>query len=504
MESRTSGKIAISLGRVTTLLLAGRGARFAIALINSIIIARVLGVERLGAYAYAMGIAALFGLLPNMGIAIIVTRSIARHPDGGTAILRTALNAQALASAATFVVIPAVAALLPRQPVPLVYVWLAAAQLTLGTLSWPYLGVLSGRARYDYVALAELISAFAGTASVVVAALLYGTPVAFLSAHVVAAMLAAVTARRLARPFLQPRDGKSISLWSLLRHGLPFGVTAAADSLYRRLDILLLGQMASTVALGLYNVAYKPTNMVVYFGTTIAGPLFPLMAREREATAPHSFRRALRGMGVLAPTMSLFLSGMAVPLLRLLYGDAFAPAAPIMVVLVWSAAAHWLYAPLSVALQARGKERWWLGALLAALMLNVAGNAWAIPRWGAIGAAGATLASEVALLSLGAVMICRYFRSLPPLRPVLVGLTATAVSGGVLWILLPGGGPLVATLTALITYTVPLMLFRVVRAKDVATVLRWIREATPAWPRRREVRPETGSREITSVSKRGD
>ena len=285
MESRTSGKIAISLGRVTTLLLAGRGARFAIALINSIIIARVLGVERLGAYAYAMGIAALFGLLPNMGIATIVTRSIARHPDGGTAILRTALNAQALASAATFVVIPAVAALLPRQPVPLVYVWLAAAQLTLGTLSWPYLGVLSGRARYDYVALAELISAFAGTASVVVAALLYGTPVAFLSAHVVAAMLAAVTARRLARPFLQPRDGKSISLWSLLRHGLPFGVTAAADSLYRRLDILLLGQMASTVALGLYNVAYKPTNMVVYFGTTIAGPLFPLMAREREAIA---------------------------------------------------------------------------------------------------------------------------------------------------------------------------------------------------------------------------
>ena len=86
----------ISLGRVTTLLLIGRAAGYVLALGNSVILARVLGVDRLGAYAYAMGVAALFGLLPNLGISTIVTRTIARDPDAGAGVVRAAVRAQAL------------------------------------------------------------------------------------------------------------------------------------------------------------------------------------------------------------------------------------------------------------------------------------------------------------------------------------------------------------------------------------------------------------------------
>lgn len=86
----------ISLGRVTTLLLLGRVAGYALALGNSVILARVLGVDRLGAYAYAMGVAALFGLLPNLGISTVLTRAIARDPDAGTGVVRAAMRAQAL------------------------------------------------------------------------------------------------------------------------------------------------------------------------------------------------------------------------------------------------------------------------------------------------------------------------------------------------------------------------------------------------------------------------
>lgn len=44
----------ISLGRVTTLLLFGRAAGYVLALANSVILARALGVDRLGTCAYAM------------------------------------------------------------------------------------------------------------------------------------------------------------------------------------------------------------------------------------------------------------------------------------------------------------------------------------------------------------------------------------------------------------------------------------------------------------------
>ncbi|MGH7395581.1 MAG: oligosaccharide flippase family protein, partial [Candidatus Methylomirabilales bacterium] len=125
----------ISLGRVTTLLLLGRAAGYVLALGNSVILARVLGVERLGVYAYAMGVAALFGLLPNLGISTILTRTIAQGPDAGAAVVRAAMRAQALLAGGVLIAIPAFAALLPGQPVPLGYVALAAAQLAVGTLS---------------------------------------------------------------------------------------------------------------------------------------------------------------------------------------------------------------------------------------------------------------------------------------------------------------------------------------------------------------------------------
>lgn len=465
----------ISLGRVTTLLLFGRAAGYVLALANSVILARALGVDRLGAYAYAMGLAALFGVLPNLGISTVVTRTIAREPETGAGIVRAAIRAQALVAGGVLLAVPAFAALLPGQPVPLGYVALAAAQLAIGTLSWPSLAVLGGRARYDRLAVAELASGAVGTAFLLAAAVLQADLAGFLWAHIGAAAVAVLVARRVARPFL-PRNGVRMPLGPLLRQAIPFGATAAVQSLYTRLDILLLGQLATTVALGLYNVAYKPTNLAVYFGATVAGTLFPLMAQASGAGPPVGFHRAVRGLGAAAPAMALAFSGLAAPLLRILYGQEFAAAATILILLAWSAAANWLYAPLGVALQARGWERWWLAGLLAALGLNAAGNLWAIPRWGAVGAAGATLASELALLGFGAFLVRRMLGVLPSCRPVLVGLGATAAGGAALWVL-GAAGPVPATLAALTVYGSLLILFRIVTSEDAALVIGWVRQA---------------------------
>lgn len=474
--------IGISLGRVTTLLLLGRAAGYALALGNSVILARILGVDRLGAYAYAMGLAALFGLLPNLGISTVVTRAIARDPDAGAGVVRAALRAQALLAGGVLIAIPAFAALLPGQPVPLGYVALAAAQLAIGTLSWPYLAVLGGQARYDSVARAELASGAAGTGFLLVAAVLRAGVAGFLWAHVGAAAVAVLVARWVARPFV-PGNGTRMRLGALFREATPFGAAAAVQSLYTRLDILLLGQLATTVALGLYNVAYKPTNLAVYFGATVAGTLFPLMAQAAGGEPPVGFHRAVRGLGAAAPAMALAFSGLAGPLLRVLYGAEFTAAAPILILLAWAAAANWLYAPLGVALQARGQERWWLASLAGALVVNAAGNLWAIPRWGAFGAAAATLASEVVLLGFGAVLVGRELGILPSCRPVLVGLGATAAGGAVLWWALEAVGPAPATLAALTVYGGLLILFRIVTSEDAAMVMGWVRQSASGWSR---------------------
>src|SRR5712692_9399241 len=158
-ESSSNAVNGISLGRATVLLILSRAGTYGLALVNSIVLARALGVDRLGAYAYAMGITGMFALLPNFGINTVVTRAFAQQPKTGAGVLAGALRLQILLAGLVGLAIPAFAAILPSQPIPLSYVALAALQLALGTLSWPYLAVLGGYARYDRVAMVELVAA---------------------------------------------------------------------------------------------------------------------------------------------------------------------------------------------------------------------------------------------------------------------------------------------------------------------------------------------------------
>lgn len=72
-----------SLGRVTTLLLLGRVVGYVLALGNSVILARTLGVDRLGIYAYATGIAALLDSCRTWGSALLLPVPLPRTQEQG-------------------------------------------------------------------------------------------------------------------------------------------------------------------------------------------------------------------------------------------------------------------------------------------------------------------------------------------------------------------------------------------------------------------------------------
>lgn len=471
----------VSYSGGTLWLLLSRVTGYAIALVNSILIARVLGVDQLGGYAYAMGLAAFFGLVPNLGVSTVVTRAVARDPSAPSGIVIAAIRLQTLLACALVPLIAAFGASLPEQPVPLGYVVLAAAQLALGTLTWPYLAVLGGRARYDRMALVELATSVAGLFSLLVVVALGGSIAAFLWAHVAVATGAIVIARFAAAPFLPVESREPYSITVLVRQGLPFSATAIVQSFYLRADIVLLGQLASSTAVGLYSAAYKPINMFVNLGGSAAGTLFPFMVQEIGTEGEARLSRIMRFYAVVAPGFALVLSGLSHVLLDLLYGANFVAAAPLLTVLAWSAVAYWLYAPVSVALQARGKERWWLVAMMGGLVLNVAGNLWAIPRWGALGAAAIMLVSETAVAGMSVWLAWRGLNMTPSALTMLAIVGAASAGCAVLWGL-QSAGAVPSTLVALMVYGGLLHLCRVVRVEDIGKVAGRFRDALTGAP----------------------
>jgi O-antigen/teichoic acid export membrane protein len=245
--------------------------------------------------------------------------------------------------------------------------------------------------------------------------------------------------------------------------------------MYTRLDVVLLGQMATRASVGLYTASYRPVNMVVSVGATLAGTLFPLMARSSPGATPVAFTRAVRGASVIAPAVALGLSGAGALVLRLLFGAEFAAGAPVLTLLAWSAVANWWYAPIAVTLQATGHERAWLSCLLVGILVNAGANAWAIPQWGAVGAAGATLVSEWLLLLLGVGMMSRLQSIRLPGRPVAASVLSITLGAAVL-LASHGLGPWLSTTAALGAYTAATIACRSVTMDDVRMVVGWMGE----------------------------
>jgi O-antigen/teichoic acid export membrane protein len=144
---------------------------------------------------------------------------------------------------------------------------------------------------------------------------------------------------------------------------------------------------------------------------------------------------------------------LAEPIAGLVGGRAFLPdAAVALAIVIW-------YLPLSYAngltqyvLIAAGRQRWLTGAFVGAFLFNVAANLVLIPRYGFVGAAWVTVASEFVLLVPFRWAAERVATGVSLLAEARAPILATALMAPVVWWLRDGVHPLAASLAGAVVY----------------------------------------------------
>jgi O-antigen/teichoic acid export membrane protein len=208
----------------------------------------------------------------------------------------------------------------------------------------------------------------------------------------------------------------------LLSESLHFGSRAWLGSvslfLNARVDQILVGVIASDVALGLYAVAVNGAEILLFLPTAIATALLPAAAREREAAGVDRSLRTFRCAAILALASIVFAAAVGWLAIPAVFGAEFRDAvAPFM----WLLPGALGYTALSIfsnaLLAARAPGLSSLGSA-AALGVGVALDLALIPVFGASGAAAA---ASVAFLAGGATVALLYRRAsrfpLPALMP---------------------------------------------------------------------------------------
>jgi len=196
----------------------------------------------------------------------------------------------------------------------------------------------------------------------------------------------------------------------LLAQGAPLGFAALLSMAAFRVDMVLLQALRGPVAVGLYGVAYRFLESLLFVAWNLANVALPRLARsDSKATWSRTFEATLSLIFLFYLPIavgSMFLSRWVVVAV---FSDRFAGAAAAVPWLTWSALLYGIAHLSRMSTVARGSSRGIVYVALGALSINVVGNLIFIPTHGFIAAAVVTFVTECfEAVALGGMFVRRY------------------------------------------------------------------------------------------------
>lgn len=390
---------------VFTLLVSNLGGAL-LSFILSALIGRALGTDGLGVYAVALAWVFPLALLVDFGLSTLLTRDLAADPHataetlplaalarlilGGTAVILLFLAAPLLSDDARIVTGIRISA--PLAVIMPFYSLFTAAYKAYGAM-WPVPYLNIGMLAAQVILTAIVFARGEG----VLAALIVNTATS--AGQLAAAWL--IYRWRFYTPGALGADALP-RMSALLRKALPFALAALFAVLQVRLSVILLERLSSAAEAGFFSAANRFVEAARLFPNAFFGALFPLLAAlsADPAEMQTAFHRAMRGLALFGAAAALSGWLLAAWAVTLVYGESFAPAAPVLQALMLSLLFSVLRGGRTLYWYAHGREGFVNGVNGVVIALQTIISLLVIPSTGAAGAAWAHVIVEAAGLAL--------------------------------------------------------------------------------------------------------
>jgi O-antigen/teichoic acid export membrane protein len=291
---------------------------------------------------------------------------------------------------------------------------------------------------------------------------------AYALAEVVVTLVAIYTVRRFG-DLGAWRAGSRREIASLFREGLSFSALRWSGLLHSRLDIVLIERFLGREAVGIYGAAYRLLDVFKLLPNLAETTLLPIVTRllGRHTELVESMERSIKALATLSIPLGVGAWIVADLAVRLVFGDAYAGAAYPWALLMASLAVSSIARPALVLLRAQGRLRVANAASWVAVAINLLLNLIWIPRFGILGSAAATAASEVAFVSYSAWLVRNDVAWSRVIRGLVPSVTAAVVMAVTGWGLSRVGLPtLVVALAAALAYGAVLVAARGLDQRD--------------------------------------
>jgi len=380
-------------------LFTDRVIRLGVGLVVGIWVARYLGKVQFGLLNYSIALVAILSPLATLGLDGIVVRELLRFPDKRDEILGSAFALKVCGG--ILIVIATVVVVQLLHPGDLLMMGLTL--LVAGGLLVQAFDVIDfwfqSRVQSKYTVLSKntafLVASIFKVYLIVTGAQLIWFAWAGLLEIVIGAIGLNVAYRQ---------NAFSIARWKpqlercrgILHDSWPLTLSSISIIIYMKIGTVMLGNMVDSAAVGIYSGATRISEVWYFIPSVIVSSVFPAIVRAKAEDEGLYYRRMQKLFSMMtALSLSIavpmtFLSGLVV---KILLGPGYLGSGPILAVHIWAAVFVFLGVAQGPWDLTENLTRLALFRTVSGMLVNLALNWLLIPRYGAIGAAVASVAS---------------------------------------------------------------------------------------------------------------
>lgn len=372
----------------------------------NILLARVLGVEQFGVYAFATSYITLLSVLVEFSLQQLIIRDVARNPDQAGSYFSNALAIKCVFFILAIVIVPITTKLLGYSEEVQIVLYILSIGLLFDAVTNCCVALFKAAQEMRYPGALQITEEFCF--------ILLG-----LASLGMGGGITAIVASRVAAQAVTQLTGlffltKQLRVWpgrvrytickQLTKQALHFFSVSVFTQASRNLDTVLLLSMQGAAAVGIYAAAAKLVKVTTYFSKAFCDALYPVLSRQAalpdKSLLEITYSQSVKWLMISIVPFIAFATVQSAGIMRNLYGQDFVEASFVFQIFAWRAALGFFTQFCGITLYALGRQRVVFKATGASAIFSLILYAILIPRYSYTGAAFATLAALVIELVL--------------------------------------------------------------------------------------------------------
>ncbi len=404
-----------AVGRNTLIQFGGKIVGTAIGLVTVAMMQRALDPSGFGSYTTVMAYLGFLSVVAALGLYLILVRELNRPDANEGKVVGNVLGLRWVSAAVILALGSALILVFPYPPEIERAVWIGSWSFLAIAATQLLNGVFQSRLRMSWSVSGELFGRAVLLAGVWVVVTNGATVAGIMTVSVMSSAATLIVTWIGAGRFVPLRPRFDWSYWRWLLHETwPVAISIVLNLIYFRIDTIFLSVFAPIHDVGLYGAAYKILEILNTFPIMFVGLLLPVLGRAFADHDPERFRRIFqKGFDLLVvAAVPLLIGGwiLAEPVLIAIGGREYAPAAPVLRLLLIAVAALFLNSLSGHAVTMINRQRQMVWGYLSVAVVGVTLFLILIPRFSLYGAAVGSIVTQSLAALIGYVLVLRVMR----------------------------------------------------------------------------------------------